>query len=172
MRLGRAVQAPPYEIIDFNCQTLRVQHFRVECSPFSIFLTREKMYVCSSDILTYINQNKFHLFMKPHFLSSVAFVVILTYMAMSDSFLYRVVSIIPLLLLFYATLFLFGVEYDKIEQDMWKKKEERLTKTLLIEKKIKQKKAVKQKKNVSKSRNKSNVKLKNRPVKKAKGAQK
>lgn len=65
-------------------------------------------------------------FMRMHFLTSIAFVLFLSGAAMHPDLNARMLMMVPSLIMFYATLVLFGMEYEKDRSLFWKKKEKKL----------------------------------------------
>ncbi|MFH0875008.1 MAG: hypothetical protein V1859_03660 [archaeon] len=51
--------------------------------------------------------------MKFQFISSIIFALLLVYMATNESFNARIILLIPLLVLFYLSIILFGIEFDR-----------------------------------------------------------
>lgn len=64
--------------------------------------------------------------MKLHFLTSVIFAIIYGIQVIVNDKFTRMKLIVPVLVLYYATLLLFSVEYDKTRIKQWRKKEKKL----------------------------------------------
>ncbi len=64
--------------------------------------------------------------MKAYFASAIGFVILYTFQIMKPSLQSRMILIVPVLLLFYITLFSFMLEYEKKGREMWRKKEKKL----------------------------------------------
>jgi hypothetical protein len=64
--------------------------------------------------------------MKYHFISSFLFVIALLSLVTSDKLGTRMMLMSAVLVLFYVTLMLFSVDYDKESRTQWKNKEKRL----------------------------------------------
>ncbi len=59
--------------------------------------------------------------MKLHFLTSVLFAIAITIMAISDKLITRLLLMVASLVLFHATLIIFGIEYDQVQSRILKK---------------------------------------------------
>jgi hypothetical protein len=64
--------------------------------------------------------------MKYHFISSFLFVIALLSLVTSDKLGTRMMLMSAVLVLFYITLMLFSVDYDKESRAQWKNKEKKL----------------------------------------------
>lgn len=80
--------------------------------------------------------------MKFHFISSIFFAIFISLLAINEDSFYRMLLLIPCLILFYLTLIVFAYEYDKEKNRLWVKKENRLKEEIyltMLNKKIKEK---------------------------------
>ncbi|MFW6450107.1 MAG: hypothetical protein ACOCZ6_03565 [Nanoarchaeota archaeon] len=64
--------------------------------------------------------------MRYHFISSIVTIIVFTLAVTLQSFEIRVILLIPSLILFYLTLFLFAVDYDQLSMKEWEKKEKKV----------------------------------------------
>ncbi|MEM4397941.1 MAG: hypothetical protein QW757_04955 [Candidatus Woesearchaeota archaeon] len=70
--------------------------------------------------------------MKSYFISSILFSVILTLLAMNESLFYRMFLLVIVLVLFFITIILFALEYDKENMKAWNKKELKLKEEMYL----------------------------------------
>jgi hypothetical protein len=71
--------------------------------------------------------------MKWYFLSSVLMAGIIAMMAVYNNQTVRYILVIPSIVLFYASLILFAVEYDRLMMKQWKKNEEKVKENAYVE---------------------------------------
>jgi len=64
--------------------------------------------------------------MNLHFISSIVFALLLGLLAINDNLMSRMLLLVPVLSLFYLTMFFFGLEYNKIQEQKWKSKKKKL----------------------------------------------
>ncbi|MEM3374410.1 MAG: hypothetical protein QXE31_04270 [Candidatus Woesearchaeota archaeon] len=70
--------------------------------------------------------------MKSYFISSILFSVFLTFLTMNESLFYRMFLLVIVLVLFFITIILFALEYDKENMKAWNKKEIKLKEELYL----------------------------------------
>ncbi len=64
--------------------------------------------------------------MKFHFVASILFVITLSFLAINKNLNTRMLLLVPVLVLFYATIIFFGLEYEKEKQALWQKRQKKL----------------------------------------------
>ena len=66
--------------------------------------------------------------MKYHFISSILFAVAVGFLALAEKLQSRIILTVVVIILFYASLILFAMEYEKQRKKAWDKKVKRIEK--------------------------------------------
>ena len=65
-----------------------------------------------------------------HMIGSMALAILITLTALSNNSVHRIVYAVSAIIVSFVTLVVYGIEYDKMHMEAWKKKEARLRKEL------------------------------------------